>query len=68
MKFPKEILIKLKNNRTLIIKLQDVKFLAMYEKFEAKIEISREFLEVNKYKDNIEILTEERELPEPIFK
>ena len=67
MKYPKKIVIKCKNGEILVIELLDVKHLDLYNKFEAKIEISDKFIESKFNEDTIEFITEEKELPEPKF-
>jgi len=58
MKFPKEMILKLKNNTTMVVKLNDVGY-EYPQKFVAKIEISEQFVNA-KLNKCVKFITEEK--------
>ena len=60
MKFPTEMIIKLKSGETLIIKLKNQVFDKYRELFDVTIEISKQFLECKLNEDTIKFTIEEK--------
>jgi hypothetical protein len=60
MKYPKEIILKLKNNTEFNIKFERVIFLPTKDLFQAVIQISYDFVN-SESNDVIEVITEEKE-------